>query len=69
MRVLKQKIPDNCTLCGGTFEVEGRRVIYPYPLKHYLCRSCFEKSLDEGLKRLNKVLAGEKLDEGEAEDS
>jgi len=54
-------MPDKCTLCGGSFEKEGKRVIFPYPPDHYLCRDCFEKSLDAGLNRLNKVLRGEKL--------
>jgi len=54
-------IPKNCTLCGGSFEIDGKRVIYPYPIKHWLCRTCFTKSLDAGLGRLNKVLAGQPL--------
>jgi len=58
-------IPENCTLCGGSFEIEGKRVIYPYPMKEWLCRDCFIKSLDAGLGRLNKVLAGEKLEESD----
>jgi len=58
---MKREIPDNCTLCGGSFEVDGKRVIYPYPEKEYLCRDCFTKSLKAGLNRLNKVLAGQPL--------
>ncbi len=62
------KIPDKCTLCGGSFELDnpasplhGKRVIYPYPMKEWLCQDCFRKSLDAGLNRLNKVLAGQPL--------
>jgi len=58
----RSKYPDNCTLCGGSFEVDGKRVIYPYPMKHWLCKTCFIKSLDAGLGRLNKVLATGNLD-------
>lgn len=56
----ENKIPDKCTLCGGEFtrNKRGQRVIYPYPMKHHLCRTCFEKSLDAGIARLNYVLAG-----------
>ena len=55
-------VPENCTLCGGSFERDGKRVIFPYPIKQWLCRDCFVKSMDAGLGRLNKVLAGGKLD-------
>jgi len=59
---LFSKYPIVCTLCGGSFERKGKRVIYPYPPKHYLCVDCFTKSLDAGLGRLNKRLARGELD-------
>jgi len=59
---LFSKYPITCTLCGGSFEYEGKRIIYPYPMKHYLCFSCFTKSMNEGLGRLNKRLATGDLD-------
>ena len=59
---LFSKYPIACTLCGGSFEHEGKRVIFPYPMKHYLCFSCFMESLDEGLGRLNERLATGDLD-------
>jgi len=55
-------VPENCTLCGGSFEINGKRVIYPYPKKQWLCRGCFTTSLDAGIGRLNKVLATGNLD-------
>ena len=54
---LFSKYPIVCTLCGGSFEYKDKRIIYPYPTKHYLCFGCFKKSMDEGLGRLNKRLA------------
>jgi len=59
---LFSKYPIVCTLCGGSFEYKGKRVIYPYPQKHYLCFNCFTKSMDEGLGKLNKRLATQGLD-------
>ena len=56
------KYPITCTLCGGSFEHKGKRVIYPYPMKHYLCFSCFMKATKEGIDRLNKRLATGDLD-------
>lgn len=67
----KRKIPDKCTLCGGDFTKndKGGRVIFPYPMKHYLCFPCFEKSLNAGLARLNYVLAGGNLEDLKTEDA
>jgi len=62
IQAMYKDVPENCTLCGGSFEVDGKRVIYPYPMKHWLCKTCFIKSLDAGLGRLNKVLATGNLD-------
>jgi len=59
---MKKEIPENCTLCGGSFEHKGKRIIYPYPMKHYLCHSCFMKATKEGIDRLNKRLATGDLD-------
>lgn len=59
---LFSKYPIICTLCSGTFERKGKRVIYPYPPKQYLCFDCFTKSLDSGLDRLNERLATGDLD-------
>lgn len=59
---LFSKYPIVCTLCGGSFEYKGKRIIYPYPAKHYLCFTCFTKSMDEGLGRLNQRLATQGLD-------
>ena len=58
---MKREIPDKCTLCGGDFEHEGKQIIFPYPMKEYLCFPCFIKSMKAGLGRLNKVLAGQPL--------
>jgi len=63
---INKEIPKKCTLCGTPFNEakkskDGKNMIFPYPMKHYLCWDCFTKSLDAGLGRLNKVLAGEKL--------
>jgi len=57
------EVPDNCTLCGGSFEFEpGKSAAFPYPPNHFLCRDCLIKASDEGLNRLNKRLAGGDLD-------
>ena len=57
------EVPENCTLCGGSFEFEpGKSAAFPYPPNHYLCRDCLIKSSDEGLSRLNKRLATGDLD-------
>lgn len=58
---LFSKYPLVCTLCGGSFEYNGKRTIFPYPMKEYLCFFCFDKSMKAGLGRLNKVLAGQPL--------
>ena len=55
------KKPDQCTLCGGSFEHNEKTLRFPYPPNHYLCFNCFDKSLNAGLNRLNKLLAGEPL--------
>ena len=65
IKAMFKDIPESCTLCGGSFSVNGKRARYPYPMKHWLCRTCFIKSMDAGLGRLNKVLAGEKLEESD----
>ena len=62
MRMDERKLPENCTLCGGSFTVNGRRCLYPYPPNHYLCYNCLTKSMDEGLGKLNKELAEGNLD-------
>jgi len=59
---LFSKYPIVCTLCGGSFEHNGKRIIFPHPKKHYLCFNCFNKTMDEGLKRLNERLATQGLD-------
>ncbi len=61
-RWLFSKYPLVCTLCGGSFEKEGKRCLFPYPPNHYLCVDCFTISLDAGLGRLNKRLAMGNLD-------
>lgn len=58
---LFSKYPIVCTLCGGSFEYNGKRTIFPYPMKEYLCLPCFDKSMKAGIARLNKVLAGQPL--------
>ena len=45
----------NCTRCGKAFDKGGR---FPYPEKQLLCKECFFPTLQKGLNRLNKVLAG-----------
>ena len=59
---LFSKYPIVCTLCGGSFEYKGKRVIYPHPEKHYLCFPCFDKTLKVGLGRLNQRLATQGLE-------
>ena len=58
----KIKVPEKCTLCGGSFWKDGKKAAFPYPPKHYLCIDCFMKALDEGLGLLNKRLATGDLD-------
>jgi len=67
---MSEKMPDKCTLCGDEFtkNEKGQRVIFPYPMKHYLCYPCFTKSLDAGLTRLNYVLEGGDLNDLKAEE-
>jgi len=61
---MKRELPEKCTLCGEEYarNSDGRRMIFPYPPNHYLCRPCVEKSLDVGLARLNYILAGGELE-------
>jgi len=61
-RAQKIKVPEKCTLCGGSFEKDGKKNAFPYPPKHYLCIDCFKKAMDEGIGRLNKRLATGDLD-------
>ena len=56
------KVPSNCTLCGGSFEKDGKKCVFPYPPNHYLCVDCLMKSSAAGLGRLNKRLATGDLD-------
>lgn len=58
---LFSKYPITCTMCGSSFEHKGKRIIYPYPMKEYLCFTCFKEAMDTGLGRLNKSLRGEAL--------
>jgi len=58
----KAKNPEKCTLCGGSFEKDGRDCAFAYPPNHYLCFDCFKKSMDAGISRLNKRLAMGDLD-------
>ena len=58
---LFSKYPLVCTRCGGTYEHNDKRLIYPYPPDEYLCKTCFNECLGAGLNRLNKVLAGQPL--------
>ena len=59
---LKVKVPDNCTLCGGSFKKDGKECTFPWPPNHFLCVDCLTQSTDEGLGRLNKRLATGDLD-------
>lgn len=60
---MKEEIPDKCTLCGGDFEIDGKRAIYPYPEKEYLCLTCFikETNLQPHERIAHGILAGVKL--------
>jgi len=59
---MKIEVPEKCTLCGGSFEKDGKKCAFPYPPKHYLCIDCLKKAMDEGIGRLNKRLATGDLD-------
>lgn len=60
---MKAEIPEKCTLCGGDFEIDGKRAIYPYPEKENLCLTCFTKKLNlQPQERIaHGILAGVKL--------